>query len=367
MKILFIIDVSPEIGMGHLSRCLTLCEEFEKCENIKIEFYGKGLSNISKYRIYEPLPNKNLIDTINPSNNSSNSYFSIITDLFKSLFLNISYNFSIYDFIIVDNYQWNAEYLIHLKTICNKIIVIDDIFHRNLYADILITPLAYLTENPYKNKINKECIIYNGFDYSIISNKLTYYPVKIYDKDIIEVITISFGGSDVYNITTNIVRILLDETLKNKKNKKLSYIKNINIILGKLFPDINHRILINTIGTYDNTNININIYQNINIEEQVNIYNKTDLCIGSIGVSTIERAYLGVSQLIITTNDNQKIMADILSKYCIIKYIGNFSNISDKDIINAINIYPVHICNGPLYIDGLGANRIFNILQSNLI
>lgn len=67
-----------------------------------------------------------------------------------------------------------------------------------------------------------------------------------------------------------------------------------------------------------------------------NLMSKADLAIGACGATSWERCCLGLPALVITVADNQKPLADELSRRGLVKWLGHFNTVTDASLKNAI-------------------------------
>mgnify|MGYP003146826849 CR=1 FL=1 len=363
---IFRVDSSRQIGTGHVFRSLNLAEMLKKlCLNIQIIWISKlhdgNLTNLVKSRH----PEFTYIDLDIDSNHNINSDTStwlggsvesevdiIVFNLIKLKIQRISA-------IIIDHYAIDKKWEISLRKsldrsriIISKMVVIDDLVDRVHSCEIL-TDQTYRSKNEkdiyHKKQVvqdSTKCLI--GCEYVLLNSK--FYEtrnkkIKIqnecnksklkvnYKNKVNKVnknkkinVNISFGGSDIYNLTKNVVSTLLP-IFKNSEQFRFS------ILLGGLYKITDKMELQEILSDV----YNFRIMQNLNFDEICDLLLDTDVCIGAGGVSLYERCCLGIPSIIINLADNQLYNAINLNKVGAIMYIGNFTNWDKLKLIDLLN------------------------------
>ena len=237
MNILFRVDASDIIGTGHVYRCLNFAQLYSKKHTIYF-VTKKHLFNLNekikeKYTCFE-LENENL-DNIN-LNIDSWLGESEMNDVKKTISVIKTNKLSI-DWLIIDHYAINETWENEIRKYVKNICVIDDFTNRKHNCNILIN--QQINDNEivkYKNNLNADCKICVGNDYLLLNHQ--YYQLNI-NKNIekLKRINIFMGGSDIYNISEEIIDICYNYTIKNnlniifdviigKSNKNAEKIKN---------------------------------------------------------------------------------------------------------------------------------------------
>ena len=286
MKIVFRVDSSKSIGIGHLSRCLKLANFLKKKKIYFVTKKLKGNANFllnEKYKIFY-IESKNEKD-------DAKKFFQILRKKINFNILN--------DFVVMDNYALKYQWEKILKKKFIKLVTIDDRI-RSSKADYFINPNWYFEKNlKFLDYRIKKLLL--GPLYNLIDLKKT--------KRKREFIVIYFGSNDKYNYTTKSVLNLLK--IKEKK---------IVIILGHNFRYANE--LNNIIKKNKSIKI-INKFQNLG-----KILSKTRIFIGAGGSTTSERLFYKIPSLICPVVKNQELISKLLhdQKFQIVIKKKDFSN-----------------------------------------
>lgn len=206
MKIAFRVDSSKKIGLGHISRCITLAKEFKK-RKIKIVFISKEIDSFSKNIL-----KKFGLKLILINNNQSIKDDSLITaDIIKRKKINL---------LFLDSYKldlnWEKEII--KKT---KLVFIDDLYNRKSLADFYINYHGYLYGNKFR-KLKKNCKKLIGFEY-VILKKNKNKKKKLSKKYIFAY----FGNVDSKKLTSRLVDEINKKIFKNINFKILTKNKNL--------------------------------------------------------------------------------------------------------------------------------------------
>lgn len=345
MNIVFRVDSSTQIGAGHLMRCLTLANEL-KNRGFSVEFicgdlFGNLISEIN-FPVFKLSKNSNF--------KSSNSYLKSLgstqeNDAIQTIKV-ITKNT---DLLVVDNYALDNIWHQKLRPYAKKIMVIDDLADKKFDCDILLNQNLGIERKNYKNKIPVSCQLLLGCDYALLRREFSEFRKKAFKKrkntKKIKNLLISLGGSDVENITYQILQQLGNEY-------------NIVVVLGKESP---------------HNNLIINYAKNKNIKVIVNAHNmaelmfNADLSIGASGSTNWERLCLGLPSLVLTIAENQKVFSKNLDKLGLIRLIGDSSNKNSLRKINQIISSITNLsdwsekcfnsCNGD------GVNKVVNVIS----
>ena len=340
MNFFFKVNAGPNIGIGHLQRCINLAEGLKSKKN-NIIF----LINISSKDYIKKIKKKNFKVKVFKSNN-----FLLINA--KKIFSN-----KLYNFLIIDDYSVNYRWESKIYNYVNKILVIDDFVDKNHYCDI------YLNQNVInrkdiiyiKNKFSKQkCLL--GPKYALLDKNYNFFYKKKIEKLNLKRVLVSFGGSDKENFTN-----LVLESLSKKKYLDLK----IDVVLGK---DYRYK---NELKKKYKLNNNINIIRNLpSLAEKLH---KANLSIGGGGSTSWERLCLSKPAVVFCISKNQKRIISDLKKKNMIIYGGNlinfgskkFENLIDKIIVKYKNIFK-KMEYGKTLVDGLGVSRVIeNLIPSS--
>ena len=332
-KNLFIrVDASPEIGIGHIMRCLTLAQELKNNFD-KIIFLTRKDSGDFTETIM-----KNEFEVIFiPTNNDS--------DIIKNLIATYTKN---KNYLLIDHYDIDSAFELSLKNTFEKIFVIDDLANRYHNCDLLIDQNYYRDLNHrYKKLIPNDAITLLGPKYAIIRSEFRSVNKKIIKKNLrIKKILVSFGGSD----PTNECKKTLD-ALCSIENSQFEI-----IVVAGIY---NHKFeqLQKLYEKYSS----IKIYRHVNDLSRLML--DSDLFIGAGGTTTWERFYMGLPSIVTIISDDQKESIEFLSDMGHIINLGLAKNVTSKIYIQTLQklnsdlIYNMSLHNQKL-VDGNGSNRI---------
>ena len=332
-KNLFIrVDASPEIGIGHIMRCLTLAQELKNNFD-KIIFLTRKDSGDFTETIM-----KNEFEVIFiPTNNDS--------DIIKNIVTTNSEN---KNFLLIDHYDVDSNFESSLKNIFEKIFVIDDLANRKHDCDLLIDQNYYRDLNHrYEKLIQNDTITLLGSKYAIIRPEFRNINKKTIKKNSqIKKILVSFGGSD----PTNECKKALD-ALCSIENNQFEIVAIVGIYNNK-FEQLKK--------LYEKYS-NIKIYRHVNDLSQLML--NSDLFIGAGGTTTWERFYMGLPSIVTIISDDQKESIEFLSDMGHVINLGLAKNVTMKTYIQTLQkpnsdlIYNMSLHNQKL-VDGNGSNRI---------
>jgi len=276
MNILFRVDSSSKIGLGHLMRCLVLAKQYDKDS---IVFAAQELGGNANNKIV--CEGYRLI-TLN--SNSVDDLIQII-DVLDT------------DMIVFDHYSidYSFEKIVKTKTGV-KILSFDDVYDRH-YCDILLNHNIYADAEKYRDLTPDFCEIRCGSEYTLIRDE--FKEIEINKRPINKVkpvVFVSLGGADTSNISLIILEVIVG----------LRTMAIINIATTKSNKNIGD------LQEFAKQHKNINICVDCNIAK---LMNESDYAIITPSVICYEAMYLGLPFLAIQTADNQHYVSKYLSSH----------------------------------------------------
>lgn len=205
MKFLIRADASPQIGMGHVMRCIALGQILKDAKNEVIFLTQTKNDSIIKRIRYE----KFKVITMNKKKN-------ILTDAKETIKQGKKYNV---EWIITDGYKFTTAYQKEIKKNGFKLMCIDDTAQCHYVSDIV------LNQNLNAEKIFKySCEPYTklllGIKYVLLRKE--YRKLNNYNRVInnsVKKVLITMGGSDPDNFTLKVVNFLNEIKYCNLKVK----------------------------------------------------------------------------------------------------------------------------------------------------
>lgn len=365
MKVVFRVDASFIIGIGHIIRCQTLANTLKK-QGIEIHFIIRELpGHLAQKLIQEGFK----VTLLPPPENESQINFSPWLGACQQI--DAEQTMAVikgqqYDWLIVDHYGLDIFWETQFRLYFSKIMIIDDLANRFHDCDILLDQNFVKTHHKlYKKLVPKKCQLLLGPLYTLLRPEyLNYQTLKRSHKNIIRRVFISMGGTDNSNLTCKIIDAL--------NNPLLAHLE-VDIVIG--FNFIHKNDLINHANLRPHTNIHINPPQ------LADLMAKADLAIGAGGSTTWERIFMGLPSIVLSLADNQVANSEALEACGLIQYLGNAYSIDiikiEKAILKQIaapsNLVKfLNKCRA--LVDGKGVSRIsqfinptsFNDLSSRL-
>ncbi len=337
-KIFFRVDGYSKIGYGHLMRSMVLADFFKKKG-----FYPVFLSykdNFLKEKLEQHKLEKILLKYKAGSANDLNN----VTKLLKMMSDNI---------FIYDNYDIDINYEKQIKDHTKLLIAIDDKAKKKFHADIIINQNYRATD--YKYKItNKKTKVIAGSKYVLLRNEFYKHRRKTINKSVKNIL-VSSGGSDFYNQSLRIVKILYDYTKDNSIKLHISVNNNFKSLLE--------------LKRLGRNNKDIILYNNV--RNMAELMKKMDLAISAAGSTVWELLYIGVPTILMITTENQKDIATKLDRDSYVKNLGWHNKTSNNKILREVEILTndygkrlKFFKNGIRLIDGKGKERISDFIMN---
>lgn len=363
-KILFRADASITIGTGHVMRCLTLaaalrksgCEIFFLCKDLK----GNMAETIEKNGFQA-----NLLPLSNNNQNTTHSTMSIWSEADQTKDFDACrpflQNFQP-DMIIIDHYSLDKNWHKQARNYTKHIFVIDDLADRSHDCDFLLDQTYGVDENRYKDLVPMHCVNFIGSQFALLREEYSAGRKAVLEsrkqKNSIETILISFGGSDPDNIS--LLALNACEMLYPAKK----FI--IDLVLG---PSNQNQVELKEF--IDKSQLDVSLH--INTNNMADLMMKADLALGAGGTTTWERCCLALPSIVVCLADNQRDTINALEKKGAIINAGNAAGLSAKKLseminelfqnpsrINVMQQISSEIC------DGTGAEKIVSSLKSKM-
>lgn len=277
MKIKFFTEGGKKIGMGHLTRCLSLCQAFEE-KGRECLFVVKGGDEVRQI-VHKPMK---LLDWVNN------------IDDFESELDNC-------DVVVIDSYSAEPK---HYQLVCEKVkyrLFIDDFSRIEYPCGIVLNGSIYAKDINYPKKSG---IIYLlGTEYTPLRKAFWDVEDKII-RDKVEKVLISFGGDDSKNMTPKVVKLLEENFPELEKL----------VVVGAGF--------VNKEEIYAFSSKGVKIYENLSAEEMKSLMLDADVAVSAGGQTTYELARIGVPSILVAVADNQLMNCKGWEKVGFAKYAG---------------------------------------------
>ncbi len=295
MHVVFRVDASVQIGMGHIMRCLTLANALRD-KGVVVSF----ICRLQPGHLIETIERKNYSVFILETSFDGGELNSFQIEDAKACRPVVE---TIYpDWLIVDHYALDSQWHRKLKPVCKKLMVIDDLANRPLLCDVVLDQTYQRNKADYAAWVPASCKILTGSQYALLRPEFARLRNDIRQQRLspaLKKILISLGGTDPDNISGQVLYALRQCALPSSLK--------INVVLGPTAPHLqNVRQLAETMP-YETR-----VY--VNIENMAQLMADSDLAIGAAGTTTWERCCLGLPSLILVLADNQRQIAELLTK-----------------------------------------------------
>lgn len=265
-------DAGPGIGGGHVVRCIALAEELHALGWQVIIAATKETFEATGMLIPDWLQG-----------------YVLSSESIDFAFQLCQVNPDGCDLLIIDQYNICAEYEKIFRNWAKRIFIIDDLVNRNHECDFLLDQTFGRKSSDYTKFVSKNCQILAGSEYALIRksySKVRFFHKREGEKKNKIVVSMGFSDPNGYSI------FALDAL--NSVNLDLE----VEVIIGSCSPYLKE------ILHHSRRSKNVSVHVDCN--DTANLLSSSSLCIGAMGVSSLERCCLGLPTLAVMLADNQK-------------------------------------------------------------
>ena len=279
--ILFFADAGPEVGGGHVMRCLTLAraltERGAECA------FVESRSAIQFLRRFG-WPSQTLLAVAQTDDLAGLvAYAREFANLFEP------------DIVVMDHYGAGQAEETLLRRLGRKVVVLDDLADRAHDADLLIDPGYGRKAEAYRGLVPEGAVVLGGASYALVrpefpdarhramSRRARHGPVKR--------ALVSLGLTDVGGVTGRVVEALRPQLGETR----------LDIVLGSGAPSLE------ALSRAAESDRRLHLW--IDTAEMASLMADADICIGAGGSSVWERSVVGLPSATLVLAENQRDMA----------------------------------------------------------
>ncbi|ASU40580.1 UDP-2,4-diacetamido-2,4,6-trideoxy-beta-L-altropyranose hydrolase [Herbaspirillum sp. meg3] len=349
MKVAIRLDASPQIGVGHLMRCLTLADALRD-RGAVVYVLARDLALVWQQRIAEH--GHHHLSIVSGAGTSSTMLLDWQSDAYatKECLLSIGR----VDWIIVDHYELDIRWEQIVRDGTVKVMVIDDLANRRHDCDVLLDQNFF--ENPlarYDGLVPAQCVRLLGPSYALLRNefastrelgrRVRHGPLRV---------LLSFGGSDPTGETLKVLREMQQADVDEVE---------FDVVVGASNPAAPE------IAELCCTLPRVNFL--FDVKDMAALMYKADVFLGAGGTTTWERCCLGLPGIVVATASNQIEGAEALGRQAVHLYLGDCSFITGQDMMAAVRILKLSQSLRQAFgiaskniVDGRGAMRVVSAL-----
>ncbi len=292
MKIYIITEGLQSTGYGHITRCLAICQAFEELG-------------------YQPQMIVNGDDNAKlMSENQSSLFFNWLKH--KEYLFEQIWNA---DIILIDSYLADVSLYKKIADLAKTSVYLDDNIRLKYPRGVVINGAIGAEKLPYPKSFKKKYLL--GGKYQPIRKEFwKLSPRTIHNE--IENIMVTMGGSDIRNLTSNILNVL---------NLEFSHLIK-HVVIGNGYSNVTQ--------IKKSENSKMKIYHNLNGEHMKQLMLKCDLAISAAGQTLYELAATQTPTIAIGIIDNQQINIDNFKQKGLIEYLGNWTTFSSQNLKESI-------------------------------
>ncbi|MDO8788868.1 MAG: UDP-2,4-diacetamido-2,4,6-trideoxy-beta-L-altropyranose hydrolase [Sulfuritalea sp.] len=338
MNVAIRTDATPQIGTGHVMRCLTLADVLST-KGVAVSFLCCEL----------PLHLEELITSKGHKfmrMDAARDDAEETRMLLKSL--------PVVDWLVVDHYGLDAGWETAVRPAVKGIVVIDDLANRSHDCDVLLDSTFGEDGCRYRGLIPATCRKLFGATYVLLRPQFAEARKRrlLSPNDGELVAHVFFGGSDLRGYTSRFAQALAS---------RLPHLRQ-EIAVGALYPDTDG------LGRLQREFPGRIVWQR-EVDDMAAHMSRCSVALGAPGIATWERACLGLPSAYLATHHNQRPILQALEKRGLCRFLGDADLITDDAFIDGVREFLADTRGlagmreiGLSAIDGNGAERVAHSL-----
>jgi UDP-2,4-diacetamido-2,4,6-trideoxy-beta-L-altropyranose hydrolase len=336
-------EASVAIGTGHVMRCLALAQAWRHAGGHAIFAMAEATPAVEERLRSEGF------EVARPGVRVGSA-----ADAEEAARLAHKHNVS---WVVVDGYEFGAEYQATLKSRGLKVLFIDDNGHAGRYsADLVLNQNVQASEAFYPSRDASTRLLL-GPRFAMLRREFTSW--RGWNREIPAVarrVLVTMGGSDPDNVTERVVRaILADPSL------------NATVVVGGSNPHLPQlRELV--------AGAQQNVHLVDNVPNMPELMAKSDVAISGAGTTSLEMCFLGLPVLLIVLADNQRPAAEELNRRGAAINLGDGAEIRPSilspcltRLVSSQDTRKAMSERGRELVDGHGAERVVRAMRTSAL
>lgn len=259
--------------------------------------------------------------------------------------------------VVVDGYEFGADYQSILKSRGLKILFVDDNGHAAHYsADLVLNQNAHASETFYPSRDASTRLLL-GPRYAMLRREFTKW--RDWKREIPTVarkVLVTMGGSDPDNVTERVVHAILAEPALEA-----------TIVVGGSNPHLPRLQTQIAAGRS-----NVRLAENVTHMPELMVH--SDVAISGAGTTSLEMCFLGLPALLVVLADNQRPAAEELGRRGAIVNLGEGTDLGAAvlslqlaSLVNSQELRNTMSARGRELVDGFGAERVVRALRPSAL
>ena len=338
-------DSSIAMGTGHVMRCLALAQAWQDAGG-HVVFVTNDLSSAGEQRLLAE--QVEVVKFNGPPGGAQDA-----SQLEK---LSCAHHA---DWVVVDGYQFDAEYQRKVKDAGLKLLFIDDNGHATHYlADLVLNQNSHACEDLYQSRAPQTRLLL-GPRFALLRHEFRYWrQCKREMVPLARKVLVTMGGSDPENVTADVIRAL-EVTAIDKLEVK--------VIAGGDNPHIES---LERAASQSKTDISLLK----NVTNMPKLMAWADVAISGAGSTCWEMCLLGLPAIVIDLAENQRTVARELDRRGAAIHLGGADDALPKKIANklacllgSIETRTTLSTRARELVDGKGAERVVCAMRGEML
>jgi UDP-2,4-diacetamido-2,4,6-trideoxy-beta-L-altropyranose hydrolase len=296
-------DANLQIGLGHFMRCLALAQTWQS-------FGGRVcfISTVSDDWLLRQLQTEKFV-LYRPKDTSAEAAWHVISAVM---------NDEPAPWLLLDGYQFSSDFQRRAKEEGYRLAVMDDTaVLPHYYADVVINPGIHAERLRYSCESYSQLLL--GSQFVLLRRTfLAWHEWKRRIPDVATRVLITFGGTDPGNISFRVARALSELEGDHVEFVVAGGIKSRDISQSQL----------------QHSTVRIRFENNVTNMPELMAW--ADVAISGSGTTCLEMAFMGLPAVAIVLADNQRFIADGLSREGVAITLGSYDLVDDLDLANVV-------------------------------
>jgi UDP-2,4-diacetamido-2,4,6-trideoxy-beta-L-altropyranose hydrolase len=332
-------DASISMGTGHAMRCLALAQAWQDAGGRATFAMAESTAAVQGWL------RKNGFDVV-----VLDVTIGTARDVEETLRLASKIESS---WVILDGYSFGSQYQAILKSNGFRVLFVDDYGHAENYtADIILNQNVHANEGLYRKRdVGTRLLL--GPEFTALRREFnSWRGWRRQVRATCRRILVTMGGSDPDNLTAIVI-----QAIQSRQDLEA------NVVVGGSNPHLNQLR-----GMVRNTRAGVTLLENVS--NMPDLIAAADVVVSGAGTTTLELSFLGLPALLVVLAENQRAVAEELSRRGVAVNLGDGAQLEPariaeqlESLMTSSESRQAMSDRGQRLVDGLGAQRILRAMH----